>query len=73
VLDNNAPVFEGEGLPRATARLNCYRFGSAHPGAFHAVFVDGSVHTIEYGVDLRVFNALGDMMDGTKVDVTELD
>lgn len=34
-------------------------FGSAHPGGFNAVFADGSVHTINYDVDLYIFNSLG--------------
>jgi prepilin-type processing-associated H-X9-DG protein len=33
-------------------------FGSAHPGGTNAVFADGSVHTIRYGVDQTIFNAL---------------
>ncbi|MGD9635055.1 MAG: DUF1559 domain-containing protein [Pirellulales bacterium] len=36
-----------------------FHFGSAHPGGFNAVFADGSVHTINYDIDLEVFNALG--------------
>ena len=34
-------------------------FGSAHPGGLNAVFADGSVHTINYDVDLYIFNSLG--------------
>ena len=33
--------------------------GSAHTGGLNAVFADGSVHTINYDVDVFVFNALG--------------
>jgi prepilin-type N-terminal cleavage/methylation domain-containing protein/prepilin-type processing-associated H-X9-DG protein len=33
--------------------------GSAHTGGFNAVFADGSVHTINYDIDIYVFNALG--------------
>jgi prepilin-type N-terminal cleavage/methylation domain-containing protein/prepilin-type processing-associated H-X9-DG protein len=36
-----------------------WHFGSAHNGGFNAVFADGSVHTINYNIDLGVFNALG--------------
>ena len=34
-------------------------FGSAHSGGLNAVFADGSVHTINYDIDLYVFNSLG--------------
>jgi type II secretory pathway pseudopilin PulG len=40
-------------------------FGAAHPAGFNAVFGDGSVHNIKYGIDADVFNALGNRADGT--------
>lgn len=39
-------------------------FGSAHPGGFHVVFADGSVHTLRYDIDQFVFDNLGDRRDG---------
>jgi prepilin-type N-terminal cleavage/methylation domain-containing protein len=42
-----------------------FGFGSAHPAGINAVFADGSVHNIKYGIDPDVFNALGNMDDGT--------
>jgi prepilin-type N-terminal cleavage/methylation domain-containing protein/prepilin-type processing-associated H-X9-DG protein len=36
-----------------------YMFGSAHPGGFNALFADGSVHTINYDINLYIFNSLG--------------
>jgi prepilin-type processing-associated H-X9-DG protein len=42
-----------------------YQFGSAHPAGINAVFADGSVHSIKYGIDPDVFNALGNIDDGT--------
>ncbi|TWT88367.1 Type II secretion system protein G precursor [Pseudobythopirellula maris] len=36
-----------------------FNLGSAHTGGFNAVFADGSVHTINYEIDLHVLNALG--------------
>jgi prepilin-type N-terminal cleavage/methylation domain-containing protein len=42
-------------------------FGAAHPAGFNAVFADGSVHNIKYGIDPEVFNALGNIMDGTNL------
>jgi hypothetical protein len=43
-------------------------FGSPHPKVFNAVFADGSVHNIMYGIDAQVFNAVGNMNDGTGVE-----
>jgi hypothetical protein len=31
----------------------------------NAVFADGSVHNIKYGIEPQVFNALGNRDDGT--------
>ena len=39
--------------------FNVLHFGSAHTNGINAVFADGSVHTINYDVDLVIFNALG--------------
>jgi prepilin-type N-terminal cleavage/methylation domain-containing protein/prepilin-type processing-associated H-X9-DG protein len=39
-------------------------FGSAHPAGINAVFADGSVHHIRFGVDPNVFNMLGHKSDG---------
>lgn len=38
---------------------NSFRFGSAHPSAMNASFVDGSTRTISYDVDPLVYEALG--------------
>ena len=40
-----------------------WRFGSAHPAGLHAVYADGSVHQIEYGVDALVWMKLGGRND----------
>jgi prepilin-type N-terminal cleavage/methylation domain-containing protein len=42
-------------------------FGSAHPAGINAVFGDGSVHNVKYGIDPDVFNALGRSNDGTNL------
>lgn len=34
-------------------------FGSAHSGGFNCIFADGSIHTLNYDIDVVVFNALG--------------
>jgi prepilin-type N-terminal cleavage/methylation domain-containing protein len=44
-----------------------FMFGSAHPAGFNAVFADGSVHNIKYGIDPDVFNALGHRADGSNL------
>ena len=41
-----------------------YEFGSAHPSGIHAVFGDGSVRTIRYGISPELFNRLGHRADG---------
>jgi prepilin-type N-terminal cleavage/methylation domain-containing protein len=38
--------------------------GSAHPSSFSVGFADGSVRTLEYGIDLELLNALGHRADG---------
>jgi prepilin-type processing-associated H-X9-DG protein len=47
-------------------------FGSSHPGGFNAVFVDGSVHTINYEVEPLVFDRLGNREDGKALDLSAL-
>ena len=38
---------------------NVLQFGSAHPAGINCVFADGSVHIVDYGVDIFLFNSLG--------------
>jgi prepilin-type processing-associated H-X9-DG protein len=61
-------------LPQSDARWsNCgYVFGSAHTGGINAVFVDGSVHFIRYGIDPNLFNMLGHKSDGGVVSLSDL-
>lgn len=47
-------------------------FGSAHPGGFNAVFVDGSVQSLSYDIDPFAFDNLGDRQDGQTVDLSSL-
>jgi len=42
-------------------------FGSAHPAGINAVFADGSVHLIKYGIDPQIFNMLGHRADGQNI------
>jgi prepilin-type N-terminal cleavage/methylation domain-containing protein len=45
------------------------RFGSSHPVRFNAVFADGSVQSISYSIDAKLFQYLGDKSDGQAVDL----
>jgi prepilin-type N-terminal cleavage/methylation domain-containing protein/prepilin-type processing-associated H-X9-DG protein len=42
-------------------------FGSAHVSRFNAVFVDGSVRSINYGVNLTVFKHINNINDGAVI------
>jgi len=53
-------------------RFYGFCFGSAHPGGINMSFADGSVHTINYEVDLELFNRLGHRSDGVAVSLEDL-
>jgi len=46
-------------IPGNFALSNVFHFGSAHTAGINCVFADGSVHTINYEIDVVLFNALG--------------
>ena len=58
-LNTNDPAFVGGSTWRAM-----FLFGSNHPAGMNAVFGDGSVHNIKYGIDPQVFNGLANISDG---------
>ena len=47
-------------------------FGSSHPSGINAVFGDGSVHHINFDVDVVLFNHLGGRYDEQIVDLSAL-
>lgn len=49
-------------------RLAGFRFGSAHASVMNAGFADGSVRSINFDIDLELFNSLGHRSDGVIVD-----
>ncbi len=49
-----------------------FTFGSAHPGGMNAVFADGHVSTIRYGVDPTLFNLVGHRQDNAPIDLDAL-
>lgn len=46
-------------------------FGSAHDSGFHSVFADGSVRTLNYDIDVVLFNALGTRAGEESVSVVD--
>jgi prepilin-type processing-associated H-X9-DG protein len=49
---------------------NCYHFGSPHTSGINAVFVDGSVHTLSFNIDLTLFNSLATRSGDETLDKT---
>jgi prepilin-type N-terminal cleavage/methylation domain-containing protein len=48
-----------------------YAFGSAHNGAFQSVFCDGSVHSLQYDINAKIWVNLCNRSDGQPVDASE--
>jgi prepilin-type N-terminal cleavage/methylation domain-containing protein/prepilin-type processing-associated H-X9-DG protein len=53
------PLTDPNGQPPMGTAWWEFHFGSAHPSALNIVFADGSVRSINYDINLEVFNALG--------------
>ena len=66
---------DGEGeVPTSSLcdELGDFQFGSAHSSGINAMFADGSVHFIAYGVDQETFNRLGHRQDAEVIDLAGL-
>jgi prepilin-type N-terminal cleavage/methylation domain-containing protein/prepilin-type processing-associated H-X9-DG protein len=51
--------------------VNGMAAGSRHSAGVNAVFADGSVHFLNYGIDLETLNNIGHRADGQVLDSTE--
>jgi prepilin-type N-terminal cleavage/methylation domain-containing protein/prepilin-type processing-associated H-X9-DG protein len=47
-------------------------FGSAHSNGFNCVFCDGSVHLIDYEIDLKVYQNIGNRADGNQISFNQI-
>ena len=52
--------------------MNYEIFGSAHPGSWNAAFCDGSVQSINYGIDLLTHQRLCNRKDDQIIDSSKL-
>jgi prepilin-type N-terminal cleavage/methylation domain-containing protein/prepilin-type processing-associated H-X9-DG protein len=72
------PLSDDDGIGFSTSptvigpNLDAWYFGAAHPGGFNAVFGDGSVHLIRYGIEIVTFNALGTRNGEESIDASKL-
>ena len=69
-FDNDMCRIAGEGNEPMQDRIDEEHtdiFGSTHPEGFHAVFCDGSVHLIDYGISPEVHGNLANREDGQTV------
>jgi hypothetical protein len=76
-IGDNADVVRWTGpgydpLPDTRSLFNQYNFGSAHAASFYAVFCDGSVRPINYGIDINTYRLLGHRFDGETVNAAKL-
>ena len=67
VHKNFPPKFDKDGSK------NYIAFGSAHPGGFNMAFCDGSVHVINYEIDLLLHERLGRRNDNQVISLEDLD
>ena len=63
---NYAPIHDRQ-IPGGYTDTGLYRFGSSHFASFGAVFGDGAVHTISYGISVTVLTQLGNINNGSPI------
>jgi prepilin-type processing-associated H-X9-DG protein len=63
-VSNEPPTQDTPGVTLST------RYGSAHPAGFHAVFCDGHVDQIEYGIELAIHRRMSNRNDGLPLNAT---
>ena len=49
---------------RLVQNYNHMAFGSRHTGGLNVVYADGSVHFLNFDIDLEMLNRLGNVRDG---------
>ena len=67
LLETESAQEESQPQPDTQGNDNPDIFGSAHPGAFHMLFCDGSVRSIQYDVDPFVHSYSANRQDGQVV------
>ena len=72
-VSSDPPLGDGDERPRnrrdsQTGRFQEYTFGSPHSGVFNAVFGDGSVRTVNFGIDVTTLDRLGKRADGYAIE-----
>ena len=71
--DDDGHQFESDGAADIFGHdRDILYFGSAHPGGFHGMFADGSVQTLNYEIDVVLFNSLATRAGEELIDHSEL-
>ncbi len=66
----DSPTWDGVPLQDRPSVGYSYKFGSAHPSGIHMAFCDGSVRSIGYSVERKVFAMIGGREDDVPVEIS---